>query len=60
MMLSEDMAGMTLIGGVGDDDLEGDDGDDTLIGGRGGDILIGGSGNDTASYADSVLPYMLN
>lgn len=37
----------TLIGGMGDDVLYGEDGDDTLEGGSGNDQLFGGDGNDT-------------
>ncbi len=36
----------TIIGGIGDDTIWGDDGDDDLEGGDGADIIIGGSGDD--------------
>ncbi|CEJ13853.1 Bifunctional hemolysin/adenylate cyclase precursor [bacterium YEK0313] len=42
-----------LDGQAGDDRLEGGDGDDLLTGGSGADVLLGGAGRDTASYASS-------
>jgi Ca2+-binding RTX toxin-like protein len=38
--------GQTQNGGVGDDQIFGNDGDDTLIGHEGDDLLDGGAGND--------------
>jgi Ca2+-binding RTX toxin-like protein len=35
-----------LIGGAGNDILNGDGGDDVIVGGRGTDTLNGGNGND--------------
>ena len=35
-----------LVGGDGDDTLNGDEGDDVLLGGPGNDILDGGAGDD--------------
>lgn len=51
-----------LIGGPGDDQLEGLGGDDTLDGGAGTDRLFGGTGNDTYIFAsgygqDTVLEF---
>jgi Ca2+-binding RTX toxin-like protein len=40
-----------LNGNIGNDDLEGGDGNDTLRGGQGTDTLIGGKGNDTYLFA---------
>ena len=41
----------TLIGGAGNDNLNGGAGDDTLIGGAGNDKLYGGAGDDTYVFA---------
>ena len=39
----------TIVGGIANDLLYGDDGDDTMYGYEGDDILIGGTGNDNLS-----------
>ena len=53
----------TLIGGSGDDLIEGGTGADQLIGGAGNDVLVGGpgadqlfggAGTDTASYGNAA------
>jgi Ca2+-binding RTX toxin-like protein len=41
-----------LVGGIGDDVLEGLDGDDTLVGMDGNDRLVGGNGNDLLNGGD--------
>ena len=50
----------TLDGGPGKDTLEGNDGNDTLLGGFAGDTLKGNSGNDTASFAAYTFPVALD
>ena len=42
----EEIWSRVLIGGAGDDHLEGHDSDDSMRGGAGDDILYGGAGND--------------
>ncbi|WP_419895987.1 hypothetical protein [Roseomonas sp. USHLN139] len=42
-----------LVGGLGDDDLQGFAGDDILEGGVGADTLTGGDGIDTATYRNA-------
>ena len=42
----------TLVGGIGDDDLEGGGDNDTIRGNDGGDGLYGGSGADSATGGD--------
>jgi Ca2+-binding RTX toxin-like protein len=39
-------ANMTVIGGLGDDTLEGGDGPATIVGGSGNELLVAGYGND--------------
>jgi Ca2+-binding RTX toxin-like protein len=46
-LIGSDNVANVLIGGDGNDYLEGRSGDDTLIGGSGADKLVGGAGNDT-------------
>ena len=43
-------AGLTITGGVGNDNLIGGPADDTLIGGLGSDTLTGGAGRDHFAY----------
>lgn len=50
--------GVTLVGGSGDDNLQGGNANDTLEGDEGSDFLSGGGGNDTltgASDADRIF-----
>lgn len=44
-----------LIGGGGNDVLNGNDGNDALGGGTGADVINGGTGSDTADYADRAV-----
>ncbi|MEJ8632039.1 hypothetical protein [Streptomyces sp. MS2.AVA.5] len=51
-------AGVTLVGGAGDDSLQGGSANDTLEGDEGSDFLSGGGGNDTligAGGADRIF-----
>jgi serralysin len=50
----------TLFGGADNDFLYGNAADDVLAGGDGGDVHDGGDGFDSASYADSAGPIVLN
>jgi Ca2+-binding RTX toxin-like protein len=50
----------TLTGGLGNDTLSGEAGDDRLIGGAGADRLLGGLGRDIVSYAEALLPVVVN
>ena len=54
------------LGGIGDDNITGNDaannlngggGNDTLTGGNGNDTLVGGAGNDTAVFAGNISLY---
>jgi Ca2+-binding RTX toxin-like protein len=49
-----------LLGGDGDDELDGGNDADTLDGGLGGDTLKGGSGFDIASYAHAAAGVVVN
>jgi Ca2+-binding RTX toxin-like protein len=49
-----------LIGGEGQDILNGDEEDDVIFGGAGSDTIDGGAGNDTASYSGSNAAVTIN
>ncbi|MBT5415686.1 MAG: tandem-95 repeat protein, partial [Rhodospirillaceae bacterium] len=50
-------AGVTLVGGAGEDWLAGGSGDDVLVGAGGDDVLVGGGGEDTARYGGVFADY---
>ena len=49
--------GNLMLGGMGNDWLEGWSGDDTRVGGQGDDQLLGGAGIDTAQYSGTYANY---
>jgi Ca2+-binding RTX toxin-like protein len=53
-LIGADNIGNRLMGGDGNDTLDGRSGNDILTGGTGADSLVGGDGIDTASYAGSA------
>ena len=54
LTLAQELAGVQLIGGDGNDSMTGGDGADTLIGGQGSDTLTGGVGSDTFKYVNEI------
>ena len=44
---TNDITGLYIDGGNGDDTITGTNGNDTIVGGAGADLLAGGTGNDT-------------
>lgn len=52
---AEQSKGVTIIAGVGADQLTGGSGADVLIGGLGADTLTGGAGSDTFRYVNELV-----
>ncbi|WP_367127924.1 calcium-binding protein [Saccharothrix sp. HUAS TT1] len=53
-LLVRDPMSVHLLGGAGNDVLNGSDGDDVLDGGSGDDVLDGGADDDVVAYAERV------
>ncbi len=51
---SEQNAGLTILGGAGNDSLSGGRGADAISGGLGADTLTGGAGSDTFKYFNEI------
>jgi len=51
---SEQNAGLTILGGAGNDALSGGRGADAIVGGLGADTLTGGAGSDTFKYFNEI------
>lgn len=51
---SEQISGLTLLGGAGNDSLTGGSGADVILGGLGADTLTGGKGSDTFKYVNEI------